>query len=111
MRTFVSLIDLYDAAQSDTANYMTDTNDAMLAVVGNVEMDGEDAQKFKDANMIHVKPEMNANGDEGKADVKYIYKQYDVQGSEAYKTRLQNDIHKFTNTPDMTDKELHRHAV
>lgn len=102
----LSLIDLYDAAQSDTANYMTDTNDAMLAVVGNVEMDGEDAQKFKDANMIHVKPEMNANGSEGNADVKYIYKQYDVQGSEAYKTRLQNDIHKFTNTPDMTDENF-----
>ncbi|MFG0929512.1 phage portal protein [Staphylococcus sp. 231237_7MaSpsaltlick] len=102
----LSLIDLYDAAQSDTANYMTDTNDAMLAVVGNVEMDGEDAQKFKDANMIHVKPEMNANGSEGNADVKYIYKQYDVQGSEAYKTRLQNDIHKFTNTPDLTDENF-----
>ncbi|MDW4411608.1 phage portal protein [Staphylococcus saprophyticus] len=102
----LSLIDLYDAAQSDTANYMTDTNDAMLAVVGNVEMDGEDAQKFKDANMIHVKPEMNANGSEGNADVKYIYKQYDVQGSEAYKTRLQNDIHKFTNTPDLTDEKF-----
>lgn len=102
----LSLIDLYDAAQSDTANYMTDTNDAMLAVVGNVEMDGDDAQKFKDANMIHVKPEMNANGGEGKADVKYIYKQYDVQGSEAYKTRLQNDIHKFTNTPDLTDENF-----
>lgn len=99
----LSLIDLYDSAQSDTANYMTDTNDAMLAVVGNVEMDGEDAKAFKDANMIHVKPEMNANGNEGNADAKYIYKQYDVNGSEAYKTRLQNDIHKFTNTPDMTD--------
>ena len=43
---------------------------------------------------------------EGKADVKYIYKQYDVQGSEAYKTRLQNDIHKFTNTPDLTDENF-----
>lgn len=102
----LSLIDLYDAAQSDTANYMTDTNDAMLAVTGNVEMDGEDAQKFKDANMIHVKPEMNANGSEGNVEVKYVYKQYDVQGSEAYKTRLQNDIHKFTNTPDMNDENF-----
>lgn len=85
---------------------MSDTNDAMLAIVGNVEMDGEDAKAFKDANMIHVKPEMNANGGEGKADAKYIYKQYDVQGSEAYKTRLQDDIHKFTNTPDMNDEKF-----
>lgn len=102
----LSLIDLYDSAQSDTANYMSDTNDAMLAVLGNVELSGDDAQKFKDANMIKVSPEMNANGSEGRVDAKYIYKQYDVQGSEAYKTRLQNDIHKFTNTPDLTDENF-----
>lgn len=99
----LSLIDLYDAGQSDTANYMSDTNDAMLALIGNADLDGEDAKAFKDANMIHIKPEINANGGEGKADAKYIYKQYDVQGSEAYKTRLQDDIHKFTNTPDLND--------
>ncbi|RYR80743.1 phage portal protein, partial [Staphylococcus pseudintermedius] len=30
----IALIDLYDSAQSDTANYMTDLNDAMLAIIG-----------------------------------------------------------------------------
>nr|WP_277953156.1 phage portal protein [Staphylococcus sp. acrmy] len=105
----LSLIDLYDSAQSDTANYMSDTNDAMLALIGNAELDGEDAKAFKDANMIHIRPEINANGGEGKADAKYIYKQYDVQGSEAYKTRLQDDIHKFTNTPDMNDEKFSGH--
>lgn len=102
----LSLIDLYDSAQSDTANYMSDTNDAMLALIGNADLDGTDAQAFKDANMVHIRPEINANGGEGKADAKYIYKQYDVQGSEAYKTRLQDDIHKFTNTPDMNDEKF-----
>ena len=99
----LSLIDLYDSAQSDTANYMSDTNDAMLALIGNADLDSEDAKAFLDANMVHIKPEINANGGEGKADAKYIYKQYDVNGSEAYKTRLQDDIHKFTNTPDLND--------
>ncbi|UXU59004.1 phage portal protein [Staphylococcus agnetis] len=102
----ISLIDLYDSAQSDTANYTSDLQDAMLAVVGNVEMDGEDAQRFRDANMVHVKPEINANGGTSSADVKYIYKQYDVNGSEAYKSRLQDDIHKFTNTPNMNDEKF-----
>lgn len=102
----LSLIDAYDSAESDTANNMTDFNDSMLAIVGNVDMDGQDAKDFKEANIVHVKPEMNANGAEGRADVKYIYKQYDVNGSEAYKSRLQNDIHKFTNTPDMTDQNF-----
>ncbi|UXS06082.1 phage portal protein [Staphylococcus epidermidis] len=99
----LSLIDLYDSAQSDTANYMTDLNDAMLAIVGNIEIDGEEAKKFRQANMVHVKPGINANGNDGSAEVKYIYKQYDVNGAEAYKTRLQKDIHKFTNTPDLND--------
>ncbi|HDA2596135.1 TPA: phage portal protein, partial [Staphylococcus aureus] len=102
----ISLIDMYDASQSDTANYMSDTNDAMLALIGNADLDGEDAKAFRDANMIHIKPSINANGGEGKADAKYIYKQYDVAGSEAYKKRLQNDIHKYTNTPDLNDENF-----
>ena len=99
----LTLIDLYDSAQSDTANYMTDINDAMLAIVGNVELNGDDAVKFRQANMIHIKPGESSNGTEGHADVKFIYKQYDVNGSEAYKTRLQRDIHKYTNTPDFNE--------
>ena len=31
------LIDIYDAAQSDTANYMTDFNDAILAIEGRMQ--------------------------------------------------------------------------
>lgn len=99
----ISLIDLYDSAQSDTANYMTDLNDAMLAIIGNIDLDGDDAKAFRDANMVHIIPSLTDNGSEGRADVKFLYKQYDVAGSEAYKTRLQNDIHKFTNTPDLND--------
>lgn len=102
----LTLIDLYDSAQSDTANYMTDINDAMLAIVGNVELNGDDAVKFRQANMIHIKPGESSNGTEGHADVKFIYKQYDVNGSEAYKTRLQRDIHKYTNTPDLNDENF-----
>ncbi|EJH4456649.1 phage portal protein [Staphylococcus pseudintermedius] len=102
----ITLIDLYDSAQSDTANYMTDLNDAMLAVIGNVDLDSEDAKAFRDANMIHLEPGTNANGSEGKAEVKYVYKQYDVAGVEAYKKRLQNDIHKYTNTPDLNDEQF-----
>ncbi len=85
---------------------MTDLNDAMLAIVGNVDIDGDDAMKFRQANMVRVKPGITGNGGEGHADVKYIYKQYDVGGAEAYKTRLENDIHKFTNTPDLNDENF-----
>ena len=43
----IPLIDLYDNAQSDTANYMSDLNDAMLLVVGNMELDSNTAQLQK----------------------------------------------------------------
>ncbi|WP_139376892.1 phage portal protein [Halobacillus salinus] len=103
----LDLIDLYDAAQSDTANYMTDLNDAMLKIVGNVDLDPEEAKKMKQANMIFLKPSANnAEGKEGNVDADYIYKQYDVSGVESYKDRLQTDVHKFTNTPDLTDENF-----
>jgi SPP1 family phage portal protein len=102
----LDLIDLYDAAQSDTANYMTDLNDAMLKIVGNLELSPEEAKKMKQSNIIFLKPEQNADGKEGSVDADYIYKQYDVGGSEAYKTRLEDDIHKFTNTPNMNESKV-----
>lgn len=33
-----------------------------------------------------------------------MYKQYDVSGAEAYKDRLQKDIHKISMVPDLTDE-------
>ncbi|AXF54616.1 phage portal protein [Salicibibacter kimchii] len=105
----LNLIDLYDAAQSDTANYMTDLNDAMLKITGNLEMSREDASDMKQSNILFLKTEPDADGRQGNADADYIYKEYDVQGSEAYKGRLQTDIHKFTNTPDMQDENFSGH--
>lgn len=102
----ISLIDLYDAAQSDTANYMKDTNDAVLVIIGGADLSGDDAIKWRKANMVHIQPNELASGGEGKADAKYIYKQYDVGGMEAYKKRLERDIHKFTNTPNMHDENF-----
>lgn len=102
----LDLIDLYDAAQSDTANYMTDLNDAMLKIIGGVELDSDEAKKMKESNIIFLKPSSDQEGRENKVEADYIYKQYDVSGVESYKDRLQTDIHKFTNTPDMNDTKI-----
>lgn len=113
--TELSLIDLYDSAQSDTANYMKDLSDAILAVFGRVSFpnDIDSAQKqieymtkMRKARMMNLEPPTDSEGREGKVDAKYLYKQYDVNGTEAYKKRVVNDIHKFTNTPDMTDESF-----
>ncbi|HCZ1962833.1 TPA: phage portal protein, partial [Staphylococcus aureus] len=61
-----------------------------------------------EANVLFLEPTVYENRDtgietEGSVDGGYIYKQYDVQGTEAYKDRLNSDIHMFTNTPNMKD--------
>lgn len=113
--TELSLIDLYDNAQSDTANYMQDLSDAILAIFGRVSFpdDIDSAQKqieymakMRKARMMNLEPPVDNEGKEGHVDAKYLYKQYDVNGTEAYKKRVVNDIHKFTNTPDMTDESF-----
>ncbi|RXK19451.1 phage portal protein [Macrococcus sp. DPC7161] len=103
----ISQIDLLDNAQSDTANYMTDLNDAMLMITGNFELPVEAAKLQKEANLMHLKPPVYEDTEgrqtEGNVTGQYIYKQYDVNGAEAYKNRIDSYIHKYTNTPNMND--------
>ncbi|MGT2895917.1 portal protein [Streptococcus phage Javan173] len=116
--TELSLIDLYDASQSDTANYMQDLSDAILAIFGRMsfpetcqtpEQQIEFMRKMRKARLMNLEPPTDTEGNEGRIDAKYLYKQYDVAGTEAYKNRIVNDIHKFTNTPDMTDMNFSGH--
>src|SRR5690625_6609233 len=64
----LTLIDLYDASQSDTANYMTDLNDAMLKIVGNLDIDVDEAQAMKEANILMLQTDINADGKASSAD-------------------------------------------
>lgn len=102
----IPLIDLYDAAQSDTANYMTDLNEATMIITGNLNLNKykvDDLVKMKKANLMLLTEGVNPDGSKSQTDAKYIYKQYDVTGTEAYKERLQKDIHKISFVPDLTD--------
>lgn len=102
----ISLIDDYDAGQSDTANYMSDLNDALLVIKGDLEAIGVDAAtaaKMKEANTLLLQTGVSTTGQQTTADAGYIYKQYDVSGTEAYKERLANDIHRFSRIPNLDD--------
>ncbi|MGK0841014.1 phage portal protein, partial [Klebsiella pneumoniae] len=104
----ISLIDLYDAAQSDTANYMTDLNDAMLVIKGDIDtlfddsmllqgIDPNDEEQMKElaqnkldmlkemrsANMLLLKSGSTVTGAQTSVDAEYIHKEYDVNGAEA----------------------------
>ena len=100
----LSLIDLYDSAQSDTANYMTDTNDALLVIVGDFEAAGIELNK--EIGALLMETGVDAQGKQTKLEAKYIHKEYDVNGTESYKTRIQRDIHKFSHTPDLSDEHF-----
>lgn len=105
----IPLIDLYDAAQSDTSNYMTDLNEATLVVSGDLDLSrytAEEVIKMKKANLLLLANGVNSDGSKSQTDAKYIYKQYDVSGTEAYKKRLQDDIHKISFVPDLTDESF-----
>lgn len=102
-----SLIDLYDAAQSDTANYMSDFNEATLVVTGDLDLSRytvKEVIEMKKANLLLLANGVNPDGSKSQTDAKYVYKQYDVNGTEAYKERLQSDIHKISFVPDLTDE-------
>lgn len=103
----LSQIDAYDAAQSDTANYMTDFNDAILAIKGRIKnADNSDYVKsMLDANIIILEPEDGLDGP-GPMEAGYLTKSYDVAGVEAYKDRLKLDILSFANTPNLTDESF-----
>lgn len=129
----IPLIDAYDAAQSDTANYMTDMNDAILTIKGDIDslFDGADLMinpddkeaaiklakakqemlnEMKNARMLLLKSGISATGTQTSVDANYIYKQYDVQGVEAYKNRLYKNIHAFSRTPDVSDDNFASNA-
>lgn len=107
--TSLSLFDGYDAAQSDTANYMSDLNDALLVIAGDLEAAGitkDDALEMKRANMMLLESGIGFDGKQSQLTAEYIYKQYDVNGTEAYKNRLLNDIYKLSLIPNLDDERF-----
>lgn len=112
----ISLIDAYDAAQSDTANYMTDFNDAILMIKGRPDNFGnnekahrEFLEELLDANVLVLIPEKEISNNAthtGPMEAGYLVKNYDVQGVEAYKDRLKEDIFTLASVPNLADENF-----
>ncbi|CAK8054126.1 phage portal protein [Eupransor demetentiae] len=129
----ISLIDAYDASQSDTANYMQDSNDAMLVIQGDISdlldsastaIDPEDkdyldklvkAKKdmladIRKTRTLVLQSGISATGQQTNVSASYLTKSYDVNGVEAYKNRLYKNIHSFSRTPDVSDENFASNA-
>jgi len=128
----LSLIDAYDSAQSDTANYMTDLNDAMLVIKGDIDTLTEGSEllldpespnydqqlkeqveekkrillELKRARLLLLKSGNNAVNGQTNVDASFIHKEYDTAGVEAYKNRLYKNIHTLSRTPDVSDESF-----
>lgn len=100
----IPLMDLYDYAQADTGNYLTNTNEAMLVITGDFNPD--DVTYDKHANMLLLPTGTDAQGKQTSLQAEYINPVYDVQGTEAYKSRLRQDIFLFSYTPDVSDENF-----
>lgn len=106
----LSLIDAYDSVESDSANYMSDFNDSTLVISGDFDGTGLDIKQLqqmkRDMNILFLQSGVTLSGQQTQINAEYIYKQYDVNGAEAYKNRLVNDIFTLTNVPNLSDEKF-----
>ena len=93
-----SLIDAYDQAQSDTANDFEYFTEALLVIKGVTIKDEDNNLDFKNNRVIEFA------GSEG--DAHYLIKDINDSALENYKNRLVEDVHKFTQIPNLTDEKF-----
>lgn len=91
----ITLVDAYNLAQSLTLDDLADFTDAFLVLKGMGGTDDEDAKDLRRRKIISL------DGDGAGAE--WLIKNVNDTYVENVKTRIQNDIHKFSCIPDMSD--------
>ncbi len=93
----ISLIDAYNTVQSNTANMFQYNDEALLKVrkMGNVS--SKQIADMKEAGAIIL---------ENDGDIDWLLKIIDDTAMENYKKRLRDDIHNFSNIPNMSDESF-----
>ena len=97
----IDLINAYDQAQSDTANDFEAFTDCYLVVTG-ATLDPEMAQELKEKKVF--------NFPDPEGGVAFVTKDLNDSATENYKNRLDNDIHKFSFVPNMSDENFASNA-
>ncbi|EPM7558086.1 phage portal protein [Enterococcus faecium] len=114
-------IDAVDKAKSSMANFQEDFENATLHIDGDIRTSKENEKKgitgmlsqmVSDLKkrVMFTKPSIISKGMSAPivvpSKVEYITKQFDSQGWKVYLDGLINDIHKDTNTPNLTDENF-----
>lgn len=92
----ISLIDAYDLMESESLNNQQYFSDAYLTITG-MTLDEDTVGNMKENRVMLL--------DEG-CDAKWLIKDENDTLVENIKNRLDNDIHKFSKVPNMSDKEF-----
>lgn len=116
----LSLIDAYDAVNSDTSNYMTDSVNSLLVISGDFsvpqEKDNGNGNKvsgvsqlinnIKQYGVLALQSGVDRNGNSTSMDAKYINPDFDSSASENYQNRLFKDIFMMSNVPNLADESF-----
>ena len=94
----LSQIDAYDRMQSDGVNDQQYFTDAYLAMYGVGELDADSAKSMR-RNRLLLMPGMDTKAE-------WLVKQQSDTTPENIKKRLNNDIHRMSACPDMTDESF-----
>ena len=94
----ISLIDAYDLMQSEAINDQEYFTDAYLCLKGLMGTTNEDIADMKTSRVLLLP---STDSDAG-----FLTKQQNDAVSENIKNRLNNDIHRFSGCPDMTDESF-----
>jgi SPP1 family phage portal protein len=103
------LINLYDSAVSDTANFMSDLSNAMLVVAGdfkNGDYNKAQIDAMVKARALLLQSGLSADGDQTTLDAKYIHPEFDATGVQGYKNDLKQAIFQLTSTPDLSNEDF-----
>ena len=92
----ISLIDAYDKLESDSLNDFEYFCDAYLALIG-FTADAEDVAKMKENRVLLMDKD---------TDAKWLIKDEQDTTIENMKIRIDKDIHKFSNCPNLSDENF-----
>lgn len=93
----INLIDAYNILQSDRINDRKTLVDAILVAYG-LDLDEEQVKDLKENRMVSGVPE------DGK--LEYLIKTVNETDTEVLRRSIENDIHKISYTPNMSDSEF-----
>lgn len=99
----LTLVDAYNMAQSLSLDDLMDFTDAFLVLKGFSGTDDEDVKKMRRDKVLMI--------DDSTGSADWLIKNLNDAYIENLKTRLQTDIHKFSQIPDMSDSNFAGNAT